>query len=159
MCAIVDANAASRFFREPVDDELKPLWEWISNGRGVLVAGGLLLDELSKIGEASRVLRNWERVKLAHFVPAGDVEAETARVEGACVSNDAHVIALARLSGARRLCSSDQRLHEDFGNPDLINSPRGYVYQNRRHIDLLTHDSPCPLDAPRAQTRRRRRRR
>ena len=69
MCAIVDANVASRFFSDPVDPELQPLWEWIAGGQGVLVAGGQLLEELSKVGEASRVLRNWERVKLAQFIP------------------------------------------------------------------------------------------
>ena len=159
MCAIVDANVASRFFSDPVDPELQPLWESIAGGRGVLVAGGRLLDELFELGDARRLLRNWERAKLARFISAEDVKAETVQVEGECVSNDAHVIALARLSGARRLCSNDQLLHQDFGNPALLSNPRGYVYQNRSHTDLLTHDGRCPLDAAGAQTSRRRRRR
>ena len=39
-----------------------------------------------------------------------EVEAETASVAGTglCVSDDEHVIALARASGARLLCSEDQ---------------------------------------------------
>lgn len=155
MCAIVDANAASRFFSDPVDPELEPLWKWIESGGGVLVAGGRLLDELSKVGDARRLLRNWERLKLAHFIPATDVEVEAAIVEDQCVSNDAHVIALARLSGARRLCSKDRLLHRDFRNPALINNPRGRVYQNRSHAeDLLNHEGACPLDAPHVERRR-----
>ena len=148
MCAIVDANVASRFFSDPVDPELRPLWEWIAEGRGVLVAGGQLLEELSKVGEASRLLRNWERAKLAQFIPAADVEAETPLVERQCISNDAHVIALARISGARRLCSSDRRLHQDFRNANLINNPRGRIYQNASHSHLLSHEGQCPLGAP-----------
>ena len=158
MCAIVDANAASRFFSDPVDPELQPLWQWIASGQGVLVAGGRLLDELFEIGDARRLLRNWERLKLAHFIPNEDVEAETAIVEAHCVSNDAHVIALARLSGARRLCSSDRQLHQDFGNADLINNPRGHVYQNRSHTRLLSHEGRCPLNAQTGERRNRRRR-
>lgn len=160
MCAIVDANAGSRFFSDPVDPELQPLWEWIASGRGILVAGGQLLEELSEIGDARRLLRNWERLKLAHFIPNEDVEAESAVIEAQCVSNDAHVIALARLSGARRLCSSDRQLHQDFVNPDLINNPRGRVYQYRSQAaNLLNHEGSCPLDAPRAERRRGGRRR
>lgn len=159
MCAIVDANVAPRFFGDPVDQELEPLWEWIASGQGVLVAGGQLLDELFEVGDARRLLRNWERAKLARFISPEEVAAETAQVEGQCVSNDAHVIALARVSGARLLCSSDRRLHADFGNPALVDHPRGSVYQNRGHLHLLTHDGSCPLDAPASEPRRRRRRR
>ena len=159
MCLILDANVASRFFSDPVDPELEPLWEWIASGQGVLVAGGRLLNELSDVGDARRVLRNWERVRLARFISNDEIEVEERRVEGHCASNDAHVIALARVSGARRLCSEDQLLHQDFGNPDLINNPRGRIYQNRSHRHLLTHDGRCPLDAPASNTRRSRRRR
>ena len=159
MCVIVDANVASRFFSDPVDPELQPLWDWIASGRGLLVAGGRLLEELFEVGDARRLLRNWERAKLARFIPSDEVEAETTLVEGECASNDAHVIALARLSGARRLCSNDRLLHQDFGNLALINNPRGRVYQNRTHTRLLNHDGPCPLDAPGANIRRGRRRR
>ena len=148
MCAIVDANVASRFFSDPVDPELQPLWEWIVGGRGVLVAGGQLLDELFELGDARRLLRNWERAKLARFIPSDEVEAETTLVEGGCASNDAHVIALARLSGARRLCSDDRLLHRDFRNPDLISNPRGRIYQNRSHADLLTHDADAHSTHP-----------
>lgn len=159
MCAIVDASVASRFFRDPIDPELEPLWEWITSRRGVLVAGGRLLDELYMVGDAARALRNWERAELARFEPRDEVEAETRQIANRCRSNDAHVIALARLSGARRLCSEDRRLHADFGDPELINNPRGRVYQNKEHAHLLTHDGQCPLNAPAADNRRRRPRR
>ena len=55
------------------------------------------------------------------------VEAETDKLisDNSCRSNDEHVIALARLSGARVLFADDQLLRDDFRNPDLINNPRG----------------------------------
>lgn len=137
MCAVVDANLASRFFGDPVDAALRPLWDWIARGRGALVAGGRNLDELSRVGEASRALRNWERAGRAWFAPYKEVEAETRRVTNQCRSDDPHVIALARVSGARLLCSGDQLLHADFDDRDLINNPRGKVYQYANHADLL----------------------
>ncbi len=124
------------------------------------MAGGRLLDELYKVGDAARALRNWERAELARFIPRDEVEAETSEVADYCRSNDAHVIALARLSGARRLCSADQLLHADFGDPELVNNPRGRVYQYKSQArNLLTHDGQCPLNAPAANARRGHRRR
>ena len=46
-----------------------------------------------------------------------------------CSSNDKHVLALARASGARLLYTHDQKLAKDFKNKKLINNPRGSVFQ------------------------------
>lgn len=145
MCAIVDADVAHRFFGDPVDEELRPLWEWIASGSGVLVAGGRQLDELYRVGSAARALRNWERTRRARFVPRDAVEAETGNLArtNLCASNDHHVIALARVSGARLLCSQDKDLHTDFRNRELINDPRGAVYQYATQTHLLQHSRSC----------------
>lgn len=145
MCAIVDASMASRFFGDPVDEELKPLWDWIARGRGVLVAGGRQLDELYRVGSAARALRNWERARRARFVSRDAVEAETGNLAQTdlCASNDHHIIALARVSGARLLCSRDQALHTDFRNRELISDPRGAVYQYATQTHLLQHSRSC----------------
>lgn len=146
MCAIVDASVASRFFNAPVDPELEPLWKWIEQRNGALAVGGkLLLKEYAEVGNAARLVRNWERAGLAHVVSASEVKAEANAIEGRCTSDDAHVVALARLSGARILCSSDKDLHRDFRDPELINAPRGYVYQSAGHQHLLAHQVKCPL--------------
>lgn len=152
MCAIVDNNARDRFFRQPVDIDLQPLWRWIDDGKGVLVVGGHLLTELFGSQDAADAIQAWERAGRAVIMDKKTVNDETQRLrdDGACVSDDEHVIALARVSGARRLCSSDQLLHRDFRNPDLVNNPRGRVYQNPTHIHLLSHEGRCPLDAPAA---------
>lgn len=145
MCAIVDANMASRFFGDPVDEGLRPLWDWISKGRGVLVVGGQLFKELDRVGDARRVLREWERTGRARTAPHNKVEQETRRLKRANErtklyrSNDPHVIALARVSGARLLCTEDKnsKLMRDFRNAKLVNKPRGKVYRNASHAHLL----------------------
>ena len=43
-------------------------------------------------------------------------------------SNDRHVLALARLSGARLLYSRDEALRDDFRNVKLLAGPRGKLY-------------------------------
>ena len=63
---------------------------------------------------------------------------------GLCVSDDPHIIALARVSGARTLCSNDNNLHTDFKNQRLLSHPRGGVYQNANHGHLLRHTRSCP---------------
>ena len=140
-----------------MDPELKPLWDWIASEQGRLAVGGLLLTELLRVGSARRLLRNWVRTGRARITPTDEVAAETRAIEDDCQSNDAHVIALARVSGARLLCSSDGDLHTDFRNPALISRPRGSIYQTSDHTHLLTHEGQCPLAAPNARGRPRRR--
>ena len=62
-------------------------------------------------------------------------EEELSR-EGRCLSNDAHIIALGQISGARLLYSNDKALHEDFGNKRLIDRPRGKVYSTNERKDF-----------------------
>ena len=144
MCAIVDANMASRFFA--LDPELLPLWKWIDDGEGRLAVGGQLSIELNRVAEAGAQLRSWLQAGLAFREDPAKLKAEQEKVADACSSNDSHVIALARVSGARILCSSDRKLHADFGNPALINKPRGSIYQTAQHAaDVLRHQGRCPL--------------
>ena len=69
---------------------------------------------------------------------------------GECASDDEHVIALARVSGARLLFTNDGDLQADFKNPGIINGPRGVIYTTmlkqevtRTHRDLLRRSDLC----------------
>ena len=95
--------------------------------------GGKLRQELSEDGRNRNFLRVHDQLKLKgriKDVPDGQVlsEMETLEVQQICRSNDAHVLALARVSGARLLYTNDQALQEDFNNPQIVNDPRGLVY-------------------------------
>ena len=52
-------------------------------------------------------------------------------------SDDAHIIALARIGRVRILCSFDGDLQKDFKNKRLIDSPRGRIYLGSKHNHLL----------------------
>lgn len=147
MCVIVDANLAAAVFGNSGLADFRPVVEWISSPKknGQLVAGGQLVDELSRVAGARRYLRSLQQAGRVRLIPDEEVRKEERRVHnsGLCQSNDHHVIALARVSGARTLCSNDRDLCRDFKNPQIISKPRGHIYRNSRHIHLLKHTRSC----------------
>ena len=69
-----------------------------------------------------------------------------------CRSNDLHVVALARLSGARVLCTNDHDLEIDFTNRQLVPAPKGKIYKNANHKAILIHNRLC-IGRPRAKVK------
>ncbi len=147
MCVIIDANLAHQFFTHPPDDELKPVLDWLTEPSqdGRLVTGGKAADELLKMGAPRRFIRALAQAGRLRLIPKAEVEAEETIVLATelCQSDDPHIIALARVSGARVLCSHDKALHADFKNPHLVSKPRGKIYQNTTHRHLLQHSAAC----------------
>ena len=140
MCAIIDNNVRHEVFGEPSVQTAagKFFVEWVNSGRGKLVVGGRLHAELAGYGNFNQWFRQALRLGNAISVPEAAVNAETAALESRriCKSNDTHVLALARVSGARLLFTNDQALQEDFGNRDIIQEPRGRVYTTRIHQEV-----------------------
>jgi hypothetical protein len=145
MCVIVDANRAAVFFSDLLSGDHEPVVRWIERRGGRLVYGGRLRDELLRVSAAVLVLQQWRLAGRAIEVSDELIDEEETRVGslGLCRSNDQHVIALARLSGARLLCTSDRLLMDDFRNPRLVPRPRGRIYQRPAHARLLDHSGSC----------------
>ena len=147
MCVIIDADVAARVFAVPPEDDFAPLWKWIEHKSGKIVFGfaGKLGVEWKKLAKAKRRLLQMWRAGQALQVPATRIEAEENAVTklAICKSNDPHVIALARASGARILCTNDQNLETDFKNGELVPSPRGKIYKTANHKRLLGHNRIC----------------
>lgn len=146
MCLIIDANLAARVFAAPCEDDFLPIWEWIEEGDGKVVFGGRNGEELRRLNRVRRRLLDLWRAGRAMEVPSREVSAEEHRVValGGCRSNDPHIIALARVSWARVLCTLDRELQADFKNPRLVPRPRGHIYNRRSHSALLNHNGRCP---------------
>lgn len=119
---------------------------WIDRRKGGIVYGGKLADELFGSEKARRRLKAWVRAGRAfeQDPKAVEVESGTVGALGLCRSNDEHVIALARLSGARVLCAGDAKLMDDFSDLRLVPRPKGKIYQRPEHIKLLVHSGTCP---------------
>jgi hypothetical protein len=105
----------------------------------IAVRGGKLSEEYLKIGKITRLLNQLGRSGRLCSTPLDEVATELKFVVRTrkCLSNDHHIIALARASGARLLCTDDELLAGDFRNPALISKPRGKVYRNKSHNHLL----------------------
>lgn len=147
MCLIVDANLAAEVFSSPPAEDFVPLLDWLMrpDRDGCLILGGRLSAELLRVEAVRRRLVQLKRAGRAREIPpdALELEESAVRAAGACCSNDHHVVALARLSGARVLCTRDKNLHRDFKNPRLVAEPRGAIYQEKRHARLLRHSRSC----------------
>lgn len=145
MCVIIDANVAAGVFAKPTNPDFKPLIDWIVQKDGKMVFGGTKnTTELNRVASASKRIREWARSGKAIQCRASEVDQESERVKAHCLSDDPHVIALARLTRARTLCSCDQRLHTDFKNLALVPPPKGIIYQNGNHVHALRHTIGCP---------------
>jgi hypothetical protein len=145
MCLIVDANVAARVFAVPYNDDFRPIWEWIENRGGKIVYGGQNKVELERIVVVRKRLFGLWKAGRAIPVPAERVSAEQRPVNasGRCRSDDPHVIALARASGARVLCTEDGNLEKDFKDLQLVPRPRGAIYKRKSHRRLLKHNAIC----------------
>lgn len=152
MCAIVDNNVRSEVFGGDSQTEAGRLFLDRLGQKRQLVVGGKLLQELCGYDEFSRWLKTAMRLGYARGVDEDEVDAETRSLqnEALCRSNDEHIIALARVSGARLLFTNDLSLQKDFKDQHLINSPRGAIYTTVRskhltstHKNLLKRTDLC----------------
>lgn len=142
MCMIVDANIAHRALIEENDPDFGEIHDSLFSNvmpHAKIVYGGHLTTEYNQSNKLRRIVAQLDRAGRARQMENLPVDQEADRVErtGLCQSDDFHIIALARVSRVRLLCSHDQALHADFTNRLLLAWPRGKVYQNRTHKALL----------------------
>jgi len=138
MPLIVDANVAADVFASDAKNDFTPVQRALFRCEAVAVHGGRLTREYVALRALRGILRELDRKgSLWRYADAKvDHTEQVIADEGLCVSDDPHTIALARVSGARLLCSRDQDLHRDFTNGNILR-PRGRVYQRPAHRRLI----------------------
>ena len=147
MCAIVDANVSSQVFGDTLSPAGQHFLNWLTPSRGgKLILGGKLLEELSVLRTFPLWLRVARESGVAKIIPDDRVNAETTDLEnqGVCQSNDAHVIALAMIGGARILFTNYLTLRRDFRR--IIH---GQIYDTRNSVNVTSSHwnllrRPCP---------------
>ena len=153
MCVILDTNRFSDALSTPPKADYVPLVRWLLEGSGFAVFGGSkYAEEIRKHAQAQRFFAALVRAGRARRIPMADVDREAASLEASdvCVSDDHHLLALARSAGARVICTEDTDLMQDVKNPALLNKPRGRVYRRAGHTELLHHDRGCQKPQTRA---------
>ncbi len=132
MCIIIDANRLGDLLAEPTNPEVAPVRRWLKKGgRLIYSTGG---DFAAEVGRRARArLLEYARDGSALQVPWAKIEADALALAPQIRSDDPHVLALARFSGARLLYTHDGHLIEDFKNKTIIDGPRGKVYPLRAY--------------------------
>lgn len=154
MCAILDNNVRHEVFgdRDTQTPAGKYFLDWVERYPGRLVIGGELRRELSEYARFLTWMRTATRRNVIRNIDDKRVNDETRILQEQCVcrSNDAHVLALARVSGARLLFTNDVKLQGDFKNSHIVGGTTGRIYTTRRysdvrrsHRDLLRRNDLC----------------
>ena len=142
MCIIIDANKLGSFLADPPDEDSAPVRKWLDKG-GILVysTGSIFAGEVR--GRAKRTLTDYVRAGQAKVIPKEQFMDDeiSLSTRGDLRSNDPHVLALARASGARLLYTGDNDLIADFKNKQFIDKPRGKVYSGSANANLLTRST------------------
>ena len=152
VCAILDASVSGHVFGSGRPRAGRQFFDWLETSSARLVVGGRLYIELAR----NRKFEKWAEVAIAdgRLIPFGAdqvvAEEDSLPVEQ-LRSDDAHVIALARIGRARILYSNDGALCEDFKDPAFVTTPRGRIYPTgesdnaaRRRRNLLRRNDLCP---------------
>ena len=155
MCAILDNNVRHEVFgeRDTQTPAGKHFLNWVERSPGRLVIGGELRRELSEYGRFLTWLRTATRRNVVRSIDDERVDDETRilREKGDCLSDDEHVLALARVSGARLLFTNDVDLQDDFKDRRIVDgnireriyTTREYSDVRRTHILLLRRTDLC----------------
>lgn len=129
MCAIVDASGANDVFGEDRPEIGIAFFDWISDHGHILTGGKLTME----IGDLCPRFLKWaqeaERTRKLIKINQSSIYAEMGEVikrkRHGPPLNDAHVLAVARLGGARLLYANDKNLLENFVDSRLIARPLG----------------------------------
>ncbi len=153
MCAIVDNNVRHEVFgtNNTQTPAGKLFLDWLDSGRGVLVVGGHLRRELGEYRRFQLWLETAVQFGRARQIDDAQVDRETDEMSSQDIrSNDSHILALARISGARLLFTNDRDLQQDFGDSAILQGTRGRIYTTiersdvrRTHRQLLRRTDLC----------------
>ena len=132
MCAIVDNSVRDEVFGGAESAAGTFFLAWLTEGHGRLVVGGKLRDELSGNQNFVQWLRQAVQAGRARILDDNKVHMATNEVlaENICVSDDPHVIALAKISGTRLLFTNDFLLEADFKK----NIPKGLIFTTKQDV-------------------------
>ena len=151
MCMILDVNVAHEILDDSDSAAGRAFGACIASRKAKLLLGGKLRQEFyhTKLRELLRQEMLAGKIKNIPDQKIND-EAQNLRNQGLCRSNDHHIIALARLGGARLLYSNDTKLHADCKDKNLIDKPRGKIYPYSERGKLtdthraLLRENVCP---------------
>ena len=148
MCVILDSNKIGDFLNHK--PSMVPIHNWLKTQNGKLVYSNhpQIETEIKKHAKMPVFLRERKKTGQAKLIPSRLVAQEIAEIKQNAKkqgyklkSNDIHIVALAKASDSKLLCSEDRNLHKDL--KQIIGSSKCSIYQNENHKNLLKEDI-CP---------------
>ena len=140
MCVILDANCIGKYNKNPVDEDLKPVKQWIASKNGKIVYSDT--DKFRSewvAGGGYTLRRELQRRNKLKLVSAQEVQLKEDELKDKIRSDDPHIIALALIAHVKVLISDDNKLIQDFKE----HVSQGKVYKTKGHRHLLRKDT-CP---------------
>lgn len=140
MCVILDANCIGKYNKNPADEDMKPVKQWIESKNGKIVYSDT--DKFRRewvVGGGYALRRELQRRNKLKLVSAREVQQKEDEVKEVIKSDDPHIIALALIAHVKVLVSNDNKLIQDFKE----HVSQGKVYKTKGHKHLLTKDT-CP---------------
>ena len=119
----------------------KQLFKWLDSPSGRMVIGGKYRrDELTQDDAFNTWLNEAMKDGRIRRIPDPDVDHEEQALisRGGLKSNDAHILALARVSKAGILYTRDERLRKDFKDSDF-GPPGGLLYPDGESRNATGH--------------------
>ena len=134
MCAIVDSDVAAEVFGKNPSDAGLRFFNWVSSGTGLLIVGGKNLIELNQTSAKTWISQAYRfgKVRIEDKQEVNNLSEEIS-TQHTCKSNDQHILALSRISGARLLFTNDWDLQKDFKNGLLVGGKGGKIYTTRKN--------------------------
>ena len=143
MCVILDTNTFGKF-KNPADEDMKPVWKWLNNRNGKIVyANTKKFEDEWERGGMSHLRDQMMRAGQLKLVSEG-VQEKADELKGEIASNDEHIIALALIARVKVLVSyreGDRDLFTDFKNSELVG---GKVYTRKAHARRMLTKDTCP---------------
>ena len=136
MCLILDASKYGDFLK--LKEDMKPVREWLEKKSGKMVYSPteMMERELKKLPLMREQVKDYTEKGIATTIDKTLVEKEMRKLTN-LKSNDPHIIALAIVSGAKLLVSSDRKLHKDF------KKIRGAKIYKRKEHERLLKETKC----------------
>lgn len=139
MCAIIDNNVRDELVKENPSAIGSHFRKWLSDRKGKLVVGGKLLEELRENVAVKLWISSRIQAGVVDHIEDRKVDEMTDFIRDQCRSDDPHIIALARVSGARLLYTADRDLMDDFRNRKLLGGRiQGKIYNANIEKDTLS---------------------
>lgn len=151
MCIVVDPPTLIPMFKadDPEHLNFAPVKEWIDTGPGKFVIGGKKFRaELMAVGTMIKLLTEFEKrgkVLRQNDADVDQHELTVRDIEPAKDFDDPHLVALVRVSGARLVCTRDQRSHKYLKESRFYEQTCGRpkIYTKAKNSSLL-----CVMNIP-----------